>query len=258
MCRAPLTLDAGAASCRSAHRFDVARQGYLNLLASPQPANADTADMVEARTRVLGSGAFDVIDEALARRLQGARVVLDAGGGTGHHLARLLDAVPQARGVTIDVSVAAARRAARAHERAASVVADVWETLPLLSGRFDTVMCLFAPRNMREFARVLADGGLLAVVTPEQAHLAAVRDAYGLLDVEPGKDDRLLRSASGLFQPIARTVVRAGLDASAALVRDLVAMGPNAFHGLPEAVEAMPTEVAVSLWLFRKASPGAA
>ena len=92
VCAEGLDLGPAAATCRQGHSFDVARQGHLNLLGAAQPANADTAAMVEARSRVLDSGAFDAVDAALARRATGARTILDVGGGTGHHLARLLDA----------------------------------------------------------------------------------------------------------------------------------------------------------------------
>lgn len=257
VCGEPLDLVADGdrlvrAACRAGHSFDVARQGHLNLLGSAQPANADTVEMVEARTRVLASGAFDAVDAVLARRGSAARTVLDVGGGTGHHLARLLDALPAARGVSLDVSVPAARRAAKAHPRLASVVADAWGALPLRSRRFDLVTCLFAPRNMAEFARVLADRGLLLVVTPDAEHLASIRDTYGLLGIEGDKDDRLLRSASGHFETIGRQRVRSRVDADAALVRDLIAMGPNAFHGVPDEVDPIETDIAVSVWLFRR------
>lgn len=252
VCAEGLDLGPAAATCRQGHSFDVARQGHLNLLGAAQPANADTAAMVEARSRVLDSGAFDAVDAALARRATGARTILDVGGGTGHHLARLLDALPAARGVSLDVSVPAARRAARAHDRAASVVADAWGTLPLRTKRFSLVTCVFAPRNLREFARVLADAGLLLVVTPDPDHLRSLRERHGLLGIEADKDDRLARAASGLFETIGRHRVRAALSTDAALVRDLIAMGPNAFHGVPEEVDPIDTEVAVSVWLFRR------
>ena len=257
VCSAPLdVVEEGArpahAACRSGHSYDVARQGHLNLLGSAQPANADTPAMVEARARVLAFGAFDAVDAVLARRGAGARTVLDVGSGTGHHLARLLEALPHARGVSLDVSVPAARRAARAHARAASIVADAWGTLPVRSRRFSLVTCLFAPRNMAEFARVLADAGLLVVVTPDPAHLAALRARHGLLAIEPDKDDRLLRSASGLFEVVARQRVRTPVSADAPLARDLIGMGPNAFHGVPDRVDPVDTEIAVSVWLFRR------
>lgn len=251
VCAGPLDVDGRPVRCPAGHSFDVARQGYVNLLGAAPPANADTPAMVAARERVLASGAFDAVDALLARRARGCRTVLDAGGGTGHHLARLLDALPGARGVGCDVSVAAARRAARAHPRAASIVADTWGTLPLLSGRFDLVICLFAPRNLAEFARALGHGGLLLVVVPDADHLASVRERYGLLGIEPDKGDRLARSASGLFDAVGTQRVRTPLAASAGLVGDLIAMGPNAFHGTPDEVAAVDTEVAVTLWSFR-------
>ena len=52
--------------------------------------------------------------------------MLDLGGGTGHHLAAVLDRAPDAVGVVLDSSAYAARRAARAHPRALAVVADSW------------------------------------------------------------------------------------------------------------------------------------
>ena len=92
VCAGALDVAERPVRCRSAHSFDVARQGYVNLLGSTPPANADTAAMVAARERVLASGAFDAVDALVARRAgaAGCRTVLDAGGGTGHHLARLL------------------------------------------------------------------------------------------------------------------------------------------------------------------------
>ena len=257
LCAEPLAVESAGATCPHGHRFDTARQGYLNLLGGPQPANADTADMVAARTRVLASGAFDPLDEALARRIDDGATVADVGGGTGHHLARLLDAHPASRGVSLDVSVPAAKRAGRAHPRAAAVVADAWGTLPLRSGRFDAVTCIFAPRNIAEFARILRPAGLLLVVTPDPEHLASLRSREGLLEIEAGKEDRLLRSVSGWFDAVARHRVHAPIDADASLAHDLIAMGPNAFHGEHRTVAPLVTEVAVSVWVLRRPVPGA-
>jgi len=255
VCAGALDVEGPAAACGAGHRFDVARQGYLGLLGGPQPAHADTPAMVEARVRVLSSGAFDAVDAALARCAPGARTILDVGGGTGHHLARLLDARADARGVSLDISTAAARRAARAHPRAASVVADAWAGLPVRPHRFDLVTCVFAPRNMAAFARALAPGGQVLVVTPDAGHLASVRERYGLLAIDPDKDVRLQKAASSHFRTVARHRVRESLDADPALVADLIAMGPNAFHGLPGRPAAMHTEVAVSVWVFRSSAP---
>jgi len=253
VCGSGLTESDTSLTCANAHRFDVARQGYVNLLGSRPPANADTAEMVAARDRVLSSGLYDPIAEQVARRLAQSPTIVDVGAGTGFYLARALDA-SGGRGVALDVSVPAARRAAKAHARAASVVADAWGSLPLLSGRLAAVLCVFAPRSLPEFSRVLMVGGLLVVVTPTAFHLSGLRERHGLLGIEADKDERLARSALGLFEPTARTVVEYRAEASAEQVRDLIAMGPNAFHGVPNDVTADTVQVSVTVSLFRKAA----
>ncbi|WP_097677332.1 putative RNA methyltransferase [Nigerium massiliense] len=211
-----------ALGCARGHRYDLAKQGYVNLLGSAPPANADTAAMVAARERFLATGHYRPIADAVAGRLAHSSVIAEVGAGTGYYLEAALDRNPAARGVAIDVSVAAAKRAAKAHPRAASVVGDVWAGLPLLSRRFAAVLCVFAPRNPQEFARVLTPGGLAVVVTPAPHHLENLRERYALLGVEPDKDDRLLKSTSGFLEPVARTTLDYEVDAAAGDVRDLI------------------------------------
>ena len=234
LCRGPLELDASSARCPAGHSFDVARQGYLNLLGGPQPKNADTAPMLESRTRVL-SGLYGDVVALVARAVAsvGARVVVDAGAGTGQYVAAVLDALPDAVGIATDVSVAAARRAAGAHPRLASVAADTWKGLPVADGVADILLCVFAPRNPADFARVLAPTGHLVVVTPEPDHLRSLRAAYGLLDLDPDKDVRLEQSLVGLFQLATSDRLTKPVQASAEEVADVIAMGPNAFHSAP-------------------------
>ena len=55
--------------------------------------------------------------------------------------------LPDARGIALDASPAALRRAARSHERAAAVGADAWKPLPLRDEIATTVLSVFAPRN---------------------------------------------------------------------------------------------------------------
>jgi 23S rRNA (guanine745-N1)-methyltransferase len=129
------------------------------MIPAPPGVNADSPQMVASRSRVLDAGVFDPVDAVLSRRLEDSCRILEAGAGTGHHLARVLDAVDGAHGLASDISVAAIRRAARAHPRMAAIVADTWQGLPVRSGAVDAVLCVFAPRNRDEFARVLAPGG---------------------------------------------------------------------------------------------------
>lgn len=241
----PLTLQGRTLRCPHDHAFDLARQGSVNLLTHSAPANADTAEMVAARDRFLTSGAYAPIRDELARRIGSATTLLEAGAGTGYYLAGCLDAAGGAgprRGLALDISPAAARRAARAHPRIGAAVADTWAGLPVRSGGVDVLLAVFAPRNPAEFARVLAPGGRALVVVPLPEHLAGLRADLGLLDIEEGKESRLLTRFEGHLDPVDHTDVRFDILLTAAAVRDLVGMGPNAFHPHAEPTPGTPDE----------------
>jgi 23S rRNA (guanine745-N1)-methyltransferase len=178
-CRRPLALtaDARSAHCPGGHAYDLARQGYLNLLPGRRPKNADTVAMVDARGRFLAGGHYAPIADRLAQLAAAhappAARVLEVGAGTGYYLTQVLAALSGGRGVALDVSVPAARRAAGARPRAGSVVADVWQRVPLLDGCVDVLLDVFAPRNGDEFARLLSTTGVLVVVVPEPARTGA-------------------------------------------------------------------------------------
>src|SRR5579859_1324075 len=124
LCRAELTLDQSSLRCPARHAFDVARQGYANLLpGGAHTGTGDTAAMVAARVDFLGAGHYAPIADALAAAVPaGTEHVVDLGAGTGSYLARVLDAVPAAHGLALDISKFALRRAAKAHPRAGAVV----------------------------------------------------------------------------------------------------------------------------------------
>ncbi len=241
---APLTLDGATLRCAERHAYDVARQGHVNLLGRAAPPNADGPAMVAARERFLGTGAYDRVADALAaavlRATGEAPTVLDVGAGPGWYLDRVLAAADAAgrpgRGLALDVSPAAARRAARSPWPVGAVVADAWGRLPVRTGAVDVVLSVFAPRRPAELARVLSASGSVVVVHPLPEHLAGLRAAWGLLDVEPGKQERLAASFSGYLEPDGEddVDVRYAAPVDPAAVADLVGMGPNAFHHGPE------------------------
>jgi 23S rRNA (guanine745-N1)-methyltransferase len=251
---------ARALRCPRRHSFDVARQGYVNLLAGRAPHSGDSAEMVAARADFLAAGHYDTIAAALAATageiVAGSRrpacpLVVDAGAGTGWYLAAVLAALPDAVGLALDVSKPALRRAARAHERAAAALADTWQRLPLADHSAAVLLNVFAPRNGPEFHRVLEPAGALLVVTPAADHLAELIDALGLLRVDPAKADRVAGSLGAHFTEESGTVHRTGLSLTRTEVATLVGMGPSAWHTEParlaERIAALPEPVPVTL-----------
>ncbi|MDR1806363.1 MAG: SAM-dependent methyltransferase [Propionibacteriaceae bacterium] len=240
---------ASSARCVNGHNFDVARSGYLNLSGKATPQNADTASMVQARARFLGSHAYDVVVEHVLTRVVGDLVV-EAGAGPAYYLAHCVEAAPERRGIAIDVSPAAARVAARAHPRIASLVADIWDGLPLADGCVTTLLDLFAPRNLPEFARVLAPGGALVVVVPNPGHLAGLRRRFDLLRIHPDKVDDLIDRVPSELVLQETSQIGLSFQGSAEHVRDLIEMGPNAFHErkVKDAPEMIDIDLSLLVW----------
>jgi 23S rRNA (guanine745-N1)-methyltransferase len=257
VCGRPLTPATAALRCPAGHSFDVARQGYVNLLAGKAPPGGDTPAMVAARAELLATGHLDGIVAAVATEAARCRqeydrgFVLDVGAGTGHHLARVLDALPGHLGLALDAAKPAAKRAAGAHDRAGAAVVDAWRGLPVADGVADLILNIFAPRNGAEFARVLAPGGALLVVTPTPGHLAELVTALGLIGVDPAKDRRLDVALGRWFRLTGSLLYEHELALSAKEAGLLVAMGPNAWHVAPAAVATLadPVRVTVSVRL---------
>ncbi|WP_116246851.1 putative RNA methyltransferase [Nocardiopsis sp. FIRDI 009] len=256
-CGAALTTGERGLACAAGHSFNVAREGYASLLtgATP-PGTGDSREMVADRLRFQRAGHYDPVGRALAQTLRraladrAAPLLADVGGGTGHYLTQVLTALPDAVGLTLDVSKFAARHAARAHPRGGAVTADAWRALPLRTDSVDALLNVFAPRSAAEFHRVLRPDGVLVVVTPAADHLAELRSPLGLLDVDPRKDERLAEGLHGHFTPAGERELRFTMNLTHDDAATVVGMGPSARHIGPDdlraRVAALPEPVAVT------------
>lgn len=216
--------------CDEGHRFDVARQGNVWLDVGPARGRpeGDDRSMVQGRAAFLSGGALDAVTRALADAASGSWV-LDVGTGTGHHVAGVLDRLPDAHGVGIDVSRHALVLAARRHPRLAAVGADVWRGLPLRTGAFDLALVVFAPRNPAELHRILQPDGRLLVATPTPDHLRELLDDAPI-GVDPNKPERLVQQLGERFEVEGEQVVEDSVVLTADTAAALVAMGPWARH----------------------------
>jgi 23S rRNA (guanine745-N1)-methyltransferase len=253
ICRAELT-DAGAVlRCPAGHAFDVARQGYVNLSAGRSPHVGDSAPMVADREAFLSAGHYDFVAAALvdaARDAYPGGLVLDAGTGTGSYLAGVLDGLPAATGLGLDVSKPALRRAARAHPRAGAALTDLWRPLPVADAAAGLILDVFAPRHGAEFRRVLRPDGALLVVTPAADHLGELVESHGLLRVDPDKAERVADSLGGHFTMAQAGTHRRTMTLTAGEVRTLIGMTPSARH-VEQVGAAATVTAAVDLTVWR-------
>ena len=223
----------------------------------------DNATMVAARAAVLDAQSFAPLSAALARTALAvtrdcAPMVLDVGAGTGHHLAAVLDALPQAQGIAFDASRAALRYAARAHPRIAAVAGDVWHGVPLRDASVDLVTNVFAPRNPFEFTRVTKPGGNVIIVTPATGHLRELAMLHSMR-IHPGKAERLHRQLNCEFHLEGVQRIAWTLHLTARRADAVVRMGPAAYHLTPadeQRLRTMPGRISatavVDLHVFRR------
>jgi 23S rRNA (guanine745-N1)-methyltransferase len=260
VCGSRLHIAEKSVRCASGHSFDIAAQGYLNLLpGGAHTGTADTAEMVSARDSFLCAGHFSAIARQVVLAIEphlavgrgDVPLLVEVGAGTGYYLAEALEACTGSAGVALDISKYAMRRAAKAHPRIGAVVCDAWGTLPIRDGRADAVLDIFAPRNPAEFHRVLKPTGVLVVVTPMGDHLSEIVGPLGLLGVEGDKAARLERTLEPYFAPSAAEQVVQRLTLAHAEVATLAGMGPSAHHvdakRLEQRVAALPEPLEVTV-----------
>jgi SAM-dependent methyltransferase len=277
VCGAPLVRSAVAFVCADGHSFDVAREGYVNLLSPRQTKRAisgDSAEMLSARRRFLDSGFYeplrDLIVSASSAALReracdvgGSTGVLEVGCGEGYYIGGVAAALAEADGVAFlgtDLSKDAARMAARRYPSVDFFVCDINDRIRLPDESIGLLLDIFAPRHPQEFARVLEPGGSALIAIPSPTHLQSLRRTLGLLDIEAEKESRLLSRFASLFTVADRHELEFEVELGREAAGWLVEMGPNHWHEHGELIGDTFTAEAsfVILRLRRSAAPASA
>lgn len=185
----PLTRDHSSWRCPSGHSFDIARQGYINLLPVQNKRSKDPGDskeMVLARQEFLNAGHYKPIADAVSDLVKASAAahniisILDAGCGEGYYLrelkqSRLHNNRARLLLTGLDISKWAIMAAAR-EDKSADWIVGSNANLPLLPSSQDVILCMFGFPVYQEFARVLKADGLLIKVDAGPEHLIELRE----------------------------------------------------------------------------------
>ena len=176
VCRRGLTKTERTYLCEGGHSFDIARGGYVNLMAGKPPAVGDNREMIDARHRTLESGIYTPLCEALravaAEFADG--VFLDVGCGEGYYTEAMAGA-RRGETIAIDISKDALRLSCRRLPGATLAVASAYH-LPIADGSVSLLSAIFAPMATEEFHRVLGEGGRLVLAVPGPRHLFGMKE----------------------------------------------------------------------------------
>ena len=217
--------------CAQNHSFDVARQGYVNLLTVQQKHSlnpGDTREQVLSRREFLEAGYYAPIARALidaAKELEISGEILDIGCGEGYYSAQLADALG-ANLTGLDISKEAVRCAAAKYKGKQWLCATAAH-IPVEGESVDLLTSLFALTLPEEFHRVLKSGGWYFQVLAAEDHLLGLKSIiYDRLNF---KEKNTVPELPG-FTRVKSVPIRFAFTVEEQQVQNLFSMTPHVFR----------------------------
>ncbi|POT59301.1 23S rRNA (guanine(745)-N(1))-methyltransferase [Citrobacter amalonaticus] len=182
LCHQPLAQVKNSYICPQRHQFDVAKEGYVNLLPVQHKRSrdpGDSAEMMQARRAFLDAGHYqplrDAIVNCLKERLtEDAVSVLDIGCGEGYYTHAFADVLQGVTAFGLDVAKVAIKAAAKRYPQVTFCVASS-HRLPFADESQDAIIRIYAPCKAQELARVVKPGGWVITATPGPRHLMELK-----------------------------------------------------------------------------------
>ncbi|MEK8131619.1 putative RNA methyltransferase [Paenibacillus filicis] len=173
--------------CSNKHCFDIAKQGYINLLSRASSTKYDKK-VFEYRRVISKSGLFNPLHAAVSEiimsqlRSHEPISILDAGCGEGTHLNNIQMEINQKKlnpllAVGIDISKEGISFSAAEYSDGIWCVADL-ANCPFANQQFKFILNILSPANYSEFQRLITDDGLVIKIVPEQDYLKELREVF--------------------------------------------------------------------------------
>lgn len=231
ICRSSLRREGNSLFCPSRHSFDIARQGYVNLLVVQQKhslAPGDTREQVLSRRAFLEAGFYEPISNALnqaALDYGASGEILDVGCGEGYYSARLSNALNLSL-TGLDISKEAVRCAAAKYKNASWLCATAAH-IPVADHSVGILTSLFALTLPEEYHRILKKDGLFLQVLAAEDHLIGLKSI--VYDEIIRKDKDSIPALSG-FTLLESRPIRFTFTVEGEQIRSLFAMTPHLFR----------------------------
>ncbi|MBM3072714.1 23S rRNA (guanine(745)-N(1))-methyltransferase [Lelliottia sp. RWM.1] len=244
LCHARLMRSEKSFICPQGHQFDMAKEGYVNLLPVQYKRSrdpGDSAEMMQARRAFLDAGHYHPLRETVAGILkeilpESAAAILDIGCGEGYYTAMFADVAREKGAETygLDVAKVAIRAAAKRYSQVVFCVASS-HRLPFDDESMDAVIRIYAPCKAEELARVVKPGGWVITVTPGPRHLMELKGLiYNEVHLHASHSEQLAGFALKQELSVAYDMSLKGEEAVA-----LLQMTPFAWRAKPEVWETL-------------------
>ncbi|MGN0518666.1 MAG: putative RNA methyltransferase [Acutalibacteraceae bacterium] len=200
LCKAPLIKYENIYKCNSNHCFDIAKEGYVNLIIGSKPGDSigDNKAMAKNRQLFLSKNYYaklrDKVTETVKTLTPQNSTILDICCGEGYYTSHLAENISNVCVYGFDLSKEMIRLAAKRKSKACFFVANM-SKIPLTDESICTSTHMFAPFHEKEFYRILKNNGYLISVVPGARHLFGLKSA---IYSSPYENDEALPMYEGL------------------------------------------------------------
>lgn len=259
VCKNEIHIENRTFRCESNHCFDVAKEGYVNLLSAHKSGDStgDNKEMARSRRDFLEKGFYSplsvAVGECLEKYSSDGDNVLDICCGEGYYTSELTKKYNR-NFYGFDLSKNMVRLAAKRKCNAQFFVANI-ASIPVKSNSVKLAFHLFAPFHCGEFSRIISDDGVIITAIPGKEHLFGLKK---VLYNEPYYNDEKEPVSDGL-QLIEKIRVKdtVALD-NKEDINALFQMTPYYYHTPTEGMNrldelsSMTTEIEFVLLVYKK------
>lgn len=236
--------------CENNHSFDLAKQGYVNMLTRAVSSMYDQS-LFEARKQVIDAMLYAHMYDEIVYNLNslGDKItVLDTGCGEGTHLHKLQQQFSgEMIASGIDISKEGIIAAAKNYNDSMWIVGDLAKS-PYASKSFDAILNILSPANYDEFKRLLKLGGKVIKVVPQSGYLKELREHfYADSDKEAYSNELTVERFKESFPNVEIKRVTATREISPELVPLLAHMTPMGWHQEQKMESANFTEITIDV-----------
>lgn len=231
--------------CNNKHTYDIAKEGYVNLLISNQKRSknpGDSKEMVLARIDFLNRGYYkaisDKISEMIAEFLRkngnDKSNILDLGCGEGYYLTNLKNYLNEknikADYYGMDVSKDAVKYASKSDKECVWSVGNNFH-IPAEDKSIDCILSVFSPIEINECNRVLKDDGVFVRVLPRTNHLIQLRE---IIYSDVNLNDKIYQASAEENDYVKEANVTYDIELNKEEILSLLKMTPHYWKSTPE------------------------
>jgi len=254
--------------CSQNHSYDIAKQGYVNLIISNQKRSknpGDSREMVIARVDFLNRGFYKAISDKIneviydyLKVIKNEINILDIGCGEEYYLTKLKKFIStkkiNANYYGMDVSKEAIKYAAKVDKDCIFAVGNNYH-LPLSDCSIDCVLSVFSPIDIDEINRVLKNDGIFVRVLPRINHLIELRN---IIYYEVNLNDKVYIADENKYVYIREENVTFNMSLDKEEIQSLLKMTPHYWKSTPEnrnkleSFESLDITVDMRIGVFKK------